>query len=110
MTVWFISFERNIYNEVHVYLVWFSGCSTMTESKGNANGFSDANDWDKPCKFPFKYDGEEHISCIPNERKDDDGNVIDSWKYWCATEVDADRQMLKSGVCKDSCSGGKKIE
>ena len=82
----------------------------MTESKGNANGFSDANDWAKPCKFPFKYGGEEHISCIPNERKDDDGNVIDSGKYWCATEVDADRQMLKSGVCKDSCSGGKKIE
>ena len=80
----------------------------MNESSGKENGVSEKNDWDKPCKFPFKHNGKEYTSCTPDERKDDDGSVIDSGKYWCATEIDADRQMLKSGVCKAECSGGKK--
>ena len=50
----------------------------------------------------------EYSSCTNAERMDEEGNSFDSISYWCATEIDADRQMLKSGVCKDTCSGGNK--
>ena len=80
-----------------------SGCSTITEEVA----LSDKNDWGKPCKFPFKYKGEEFVSCTGTQRTDDNGNVIDKDKFWCATEVNENDQMVKSGVCKEMCSNGK---
>ena len=37
----------------------------------------------------------------------DNGDVINKDKFWCATEVDENDQMVKSGVCKEMCSNGK---
>ena len=68
---------------------------------------SDKNDWGKPCKFPFKYKVEEFVSCTGTQRTDDNGDVIDKDKFWCATEVDENDQMVKSGVCKKMCSNGR---
>ena len=85
-----------------------SGCSTMTEEEvANIEiPLSDKNDWGKPCKFPFKYKGKEFVSCTGTKRTDDNGEVIDKDKFWCATEVNENDQMVKSGVCKEMCSNG----
>ena len=70
---------------------------------------SDKNDWGKPCKFPFKYNGKEFVSCTGTNRTDESGEVIDVNKFWCATEVDEDGLMVKSGVCKKMCSNGRAL-
>ena len=65
------------------------------------------NDWGKPCKFPFKYNGEEHVSCTRKDRFDNSGSIIDEGFSWCATEIDSNGQVLKSGACKSTCDNCK---
>ena len=47
------------------------------------------------CKFPFKFKGDTHNSCIQ------EGNE----KLWCATEIDTTNSELKKwGNCIEPCS------
>ena len=87
----------------------FSGCSSMTEKEARKSSkmISLKNDWGKPCKFPFKYNGEEHVSCTKKDRFDNGGSIIDKGVAWCATEVDINGEVLKSGACKSTCDNCK---
>ena len=87
----------------------FSGCHSFTEEEARVSSkeLSVKNDWGKPCKFPFKYNGEEHVTCTTTERFDDSQNVIDAGVSWCATEIDGSGEVLKSGACQSSCDNGK---
>ena len=52
--------------------------------------------------FPFTYLGKTYDSCTK-----DDATTGDRW---CATKVDGDRNMIKSGLCDPDCPGvGKKL-
>ena len=62
-----------------------SGCHTI-------NG----PDLQKPCKFPFIYQGKEYRTCVTVDNGD---------QFWCPTEVDEDNHFVKTkwGNCLDSC-------
>ena len=46
----------------------------------------------KPCIFPFKYQGEEQNSCIKS-----------GTKFWCATELKSNGYFKKWGNCGENC-------
>ena len=55
--------------------------------------------------FPFTYFGKTYDSCT----KDDMTGSYAQYS-WCATKVDSDGNMIKSGVCDPDCPGvGKKL-
>jgi len=50
---------------------------------------------DSPCKFPFIYEGREHMLCTKQE-----------WdEFWCATDTDTEGNFIdgKWGECGESC-------
>ena len=50
------------------------------------------DDNNKPCVFPFKYQGKEHNSCI-----------VSSKNFWCATEVKSNGYYKKWANCGEKC-------
>ena len=70
-------------------------CETVPswEISGNDNP-----DPGKPCRFPFKWSGVTHNSCVQ-----DDGGA------WCSTEVNRRGEYIdrKWGVCSNRCPGKK---
>ena len=50
------------------------------------------DDNNKPCVFPFKYQGKEQNSCIESNKK-----------FWCATEVKSNGYYKKWAYCGENC-------
>ena len=51
-------------------------------------------DPNKPCQFPFTYQGEWHLECT----------LQNDTNFWCATETtDSSNTTLKHGYCEMSC-------
>ena len=51
-------------------------------------------DPNKPCQFPFTYQGESHLECT----------LQNDINFWCATETtDSGNTTLKYGYCEMNC-------
>ena len=50
------------------------------------------DDNNKPCIFPFKYQGKEHNSCIVSNKN-----------FWCATELKSNGNYKKWANCGENC-------
>ena len=63
------------------------------------------------CIFPFvDIDGQTHESCTKSRLTANMEYIDDEIFYWCATEVDEDRNMKAWGKCDEStCQTGGKI-
>ena len=57
-------------------------------------------DLNKPCKFPFIYQGKEYLTCTSVDNGD---------QPWCSTEVNYENHFIKTkwGNCRDSCFSPK---
>ena len=60
------------------------------------------------CIFPFvDIDGQTHESCTKSRLANNIEYIDDEIFYWCATEVDEDRNMKAWGKCDEStCQTG----
>ena len=55
--------------------------------------------------FPFIYNGIKYLSCTYDPRYDrKTGELIDVEEPWCATEVNSQDQMTRSGICEVSAN------
>ena len=68
-------------------------------------GYSPINEFEQPCVFPFIYKGKEYSSCTFDPREDPKtGELIDVDEPWCATLVNDEGKMVRSGICEVSAN------
>ncbi|KAM4807628.1 hepatocyte growth factor activator [Rhinophrynus dorsalis] len=67
---------------------------TFVKSTDKASTNKDSPKDGKKCKFPFRYRGRMHATCIPS---------VDRFKFWCATTNNFDRDR-EWGYCVDASS------
>ena len=72
----------------------------LTTNEGPTNGTN------KPCDFPFEYQGQLRATCITD--LDPDG------RFWCSTKTDHDRKHIPGqghwGLCRKNCNTAAPFE